>query len=148
MSPEDLPHQQLLASGYWEEALLHWSQQIDFKTTVTQLTCVLRQITGVEVAPLLDDIARYDHQPEETLRWRIFEQGKTLGFNSAVGALALALFWSQGSMSPPEFEPVYPDPQLSQKILNCALVMSACQLADSPVEGVRQLFSRMTSGGH
>ncbi len=136
-----------LSGDNWEEALHQWSQQRDFKTVVTQLTALLRHVASTETIPLLDDISRYGRQPEETLRWRIFDQAKALGFNTPAGALALALFWSQGSMSPPDVEPVYPDPQLSQQILNCALVMSACQLSDSPMEGVRLLFSHLANGG-
>ncbi|PTA91834.1 hypothetical protein CWM66_11545 [Kosakonia sp. H7A] len=147
MASVELSHHQQLACGNWEEALQQWRQQYDFKTVVSQLTALLRRFASTDALPLLDDIARYGRQPDETLRWRIFEQAKELGFNTPVGALALSLFWSQGSMSPPDLEPVYPDPQLSQQILNCALVMSACQLSDSPTEGVRLLFSHIADGG-
>lgn len=147
MASVDLSHQQQLASGNWEEALQLWSQQFDFKTIVNQLTALLRRFASTETLPLLDDITRYARQPDEMLRWRIFEQAKDLGFNTPAGALALSLFWSQGSMSPPELEPVYPDPQLSPQLLNCALMMCACQLSESPAEGVSLLFSHITSGG-
>lgn len=90
---------------------------------------------------LLDEISTSCSPLDDDLRWRILNKARIVGFNTSTGALALALFWSEGSMSPPELAPVYPDPQLSSDMLLCALVLTVSQLADSPVDGVQLLFN-------
>ncbi len=55
-------------------------------------------------------------------------------------ALALSLFWSQGSMSPEGLEAVYPEPHLSTGMLRCALLMLATRNADNPADGTRHLL--------
>lgn len=134
--------QQLLASGQWEEALKLWAEALSPQALGMRLATLMQEVTPASHHALLKAIADGYRQPDDTVRWQIFEGAKKVGFSTPVGALALSLFWSYGSMTPPEREPVYPDPALSPRLLHCALVMLVAQLADAPAEGVKILFSR------
>lgn len=145
MSPQKRSPQQLLEADQWEEALRQWALRFTPQTLGIRLCALLRKVTPASLHPLLEAIAQCYHQPDDTQRWAIFEQAQAVGFTTPVGALALSLFWSQGSMSPEGLEPVYPDPQLSPQMLHCALVMYVTRLAESPVDGVRQLLAHGTA---
>ncbi|WP_237932233.1 DUF6931 family protein [Buttiauxella sp. S19-1] len=126
----------------WEEKLRQWSQTLSPLSIGMALTTLLREVTPADGHPLLVAIAQQYSQPDAQRRWQIFEDAKTLGFSTPVGVLALAQFWSAGSMSPDGLPPVYPEPQLSAQMLHCALVMLTVQLAESPVDGVSELIAR------
>ncbi|MEZ2578325.1 DUF6931 family protein [Buttiauxella ferragutiae] len=128
----------LLNEGQWEEAIRVWMTSLPVPVLALKLAEQLRNTQPPDTHHLLEAIYKWYHQPEETLRWEIFEQAKEVGFSTPSGALALSLFWSQGSMSPAGLEPIYPDLQLSGQMLHCALVMHIAHLADTPVESVRQ----------
>ncbi|WP_312414933.1 DUF6931 family protein [Pseudescherichia sp.] len=134
--------QQRLASGQWEEVLKQWAQGFSTQALGLRLAALMQEVMPASCHALLASISSGYRQPDDAVRWHVFEQGKKMGFSTPVGALALSLFWSYGSMTPPEREPVYPDPQLSPQLLHCALVMLVTQLADAPVEGVKILFAR------
>lgn len=138
--------QQLLASGEWEAALQQWAQAFPLKVVGIQLAAFMREAMPAAGSALLEAIERGFQQPDDGVRWQVFEQAKKVGFSTPVGALGLSLFWAYGSMTPAEQEPVYPDPALSPRLMYCALVMLAVQLAEDPVEGATLLFSRCSAG--
>lgn len=133
---------QLLAIGQWEEALTLWVKQAAPHTLSLWLLGCLRTSGQQTCAPLLEEIQHWYARPEEKLRWQIFHHAEILGFDTPAGALALSLFWSQGSMSPEGLEPVYPAPHLSAQMLRCVLLMLATQNTDSPLEGTGHLFTQ------
>ncbi|EMF07043.1 DUF6931 family protein [Serratia marcescens] len=130
------------AEAIWEHTLRQWSQTFYPQALGIRLTLLLRDVMPAATHPLLEAIEQQYRQPDDQRRWQIFEQAQTLGFSSPVGALALSQFWSHGSMSPDELPPVYPEPQLSEQMLHCVLVMTAAQLAETPADGVHQLMAR------
>lgn len=133
---------QLATTGQWEEALTLWSEQ----ATPDKLNLwLLKRLDGVKNASntqLLGEMQRWITEPEEKLRWKIFHHAEKLGFDTPVGALALSLFWSQGSMSPEGLEPVYPEPHLSGLMRRCVLLMLATLNNDSPAKGTTALLAQ------
>lgn len=144
MSQDQMSPQHLLDEGRWEEAIRAWMRPIPVSVLGLQLAEQLLNTQPLAENHLLQTISHWYRQPEETLRWEIFEQAKEVGFSTPSGALALSLFWSHGSLSPAGLEPVYPDPQLSAQMLHCSLVLHVAHLADTPVEGVRQWLTQTT----
>lgn len=132
--------QQQIADGQWEEVLTVWVQQTEPRTLGLWLLGRLREMG--QPAQLLDEMQRWYAEPDEKLRWQIFHHGEIQGFDTPVGALALSLFWSQGSMSPEGLEPVYPEPHLSAQMRRCVLLMLATRNTDSPADGTRHLLAQ------
>lgn len=124
----------------WEAHLRQWAQMLSPGALGLKLAIMLRDLTPPNGQPLLDLMIQQYHQPDDARRRQIFELAKTYGFCTPVGTLALAQFWSAGSMSQDGLPPVYPEPHLSPQMLYCTLVMLVSQLADNPADGVRQLF--------
>lgn len=135
-----VPLAQPFADDEWEEVLTRWVKQAEPRALSLWLLGRLRRCEPPASAPLLDDMQRWVALPDEKLRWQIFHQAETLGFDTPAGALALSLFWSQGSMSPEGLEPVYPEPHLSAGMLHCALLMLVTRNADNPADGTRHLL--------
>lgn len=134
--------QQLIADGQWEEVLALWVQQTTTRTLGLWLIGCLRDIGQYTSGQLLDEMQRWYAEPNEKLRWQIFHRAEIHGFDTLAGALALSLFWSQGSMSPEGLEPVYPEPRLSAQMLHCVLLMLASLHTDNPADGTRYLLTQ------
>lgn len=141
-----VPLAQQFADDEWEEVLTRWVKQAEPRALSLWLLGRLRRCEPPSSAPLLDDMQRWVAVPDEKLRWQIFHHAEILGFDTPAGALALSLFWSQGSMSPEGLEPVYPGPHLSAGMLRCALLMLATRNADNPADGTRHLLMQWAQG--
>lgn len=135
---------QQFADSEWEETLTRLAKHAEPQTLSFWLINCLRHITPPANAHLLDEMQSWYTQPDEKLRWQIFHHAETLGFDTPVGALALSLFWSRGSMSPEGLEPVYPEPHLSAEMRRCVLLMLATHDCDNPAEGTRRLLAQWT----
>lgn len=129
-------------SNEWEKALIFLEENTHFKTLSLWLTHQLARQTCIATIELLSNIRIWLSQSEDKLRWEIFEQSKSLGFNTPAGMLGLSIFWSQGSMSPEGFEPICPDPTASKGILHCVLLMLATSDIHGPEEGARNLITQ------
>lgn len=132
----------LLSAGRWENALSLWVQQATPRALSLWLLQRLYERKDPVCASLLDEMQRWYAQPEESLRWQIFQHAEVLGFDTPAGALALSLFWSEGSMSPEGLEPVYPKPHLSGEMRRCVLLMLATLHSDTPAEGAGHLLAQ------
>ena len=98
------------------------------------------------------EIQQWLAEPDDERRFRIFKQAELLGFDTPVGALGLSLFWMQGSMTPAEFDAVYPEPHLSHQMLLCALKLLSVVISaqDAPLKGAQILLAEWHAeqGGH
>ncbi|NIH07160.1 DUF6931 family protein [Providencia rettgeri] len=145
MKQNESSTQQLLELDQWEKTLQQWFYSLSPQVLGPQLAILLQKITPIANHQLLNDISSAYHEKNDSLRWSIFEKAQLIGFGTPTGSLALALFWSYGSMSPLGFEPVYPDPKLSSQMLYCVVLMVVTQLADSPINGLTQFLSLYTT---
>ncbi len=142
MTQNEFNPDKLLEEGRWEEALKCWAHSLPVNRLGSQLVALLRETVPTSLHPLLSEMNQQFSQYDNARRWRIFEQAQSQDLSSPTGALALSLFWANGSMSPDDLPPVYPEPQLSSQMLECALVMLAVELGEPPVEGARHLIQR------
>ncbi|EMM7535734.1 MULTISPECIES: DUF6931 family protein [Citrobacter] len=145
-SPVKTGHQEVHKTDVppWMDELDLWVNQAEPRALSLWLIGRLRTITHFGGLSLLDEMHHWYSQPDEKLRWQIFHHAESQGFDTPAGALALSLFWSQGSMSPEGLAPVYPEPHLSGEMLRCVLLMLAAQSADNPAEGFHHLLAQWT----
>lgn len=134
----------LLATGQWDVVLKRWGQAFPPDVLGIRLAGFMHEVMPSPFHSLLELIVDGYQLKDDAVRWQVFEEAKKVGLNTPVGALALSLFWSYGSMAPLGQEPIYPDPMLSPQLLNCALTMLVSYLAEAPAKGVEILLSRLS----
>src|SRR5438045_2695423 len=76
-------------------------------------------------APALRAAARWVREPTEENRRAAEAPGRAAGAADPAGALALAAFWSGGSMTPPQLPAVPPPPLLPAKTVAGAVLVAA-----------------------
>ncbi|WP_129953638.1 MULTISPECIES: DUF6931 family protein [unclassified Rahnella] len=145
---------QLMMAGRWEDALASVVADVAQKKLLAwTLQQALSRPESQEpaVRQCASEIHQWLAEPEDDRRFRIFQQAELLGFDTPVGALGLSVFWMQGSMTPAEFEAVYPESHLSHLMLHCALKLLSVGIAgeDAPLKGAQNLLSEWhaTRGG-
>jgi hypothetical protein len=93
-----------------------------------------RRAAGAEPAPEvregLDAIERWITQPANATRRPLFSLAEEIGVDTPVGAAALAVFFSGGSLAPPEAPHVEPIPYAAAKAIFGSVMLSAG--ADEP----------------
>ncbi|MFA3763169.1 hypothetical protein [Yersinia sp. 2466 StPb PI] len=147
--------QALLGTNNWEDALAYL---VSNHPTDKLMTWILAQLM-VDTASLsqqekrcAQEILEWLKNRDDACRWCIFNQADELGFDSLMGMLGLALFWSKGSMTPAEFEAVYPEKHLAPVMLHCVLMLISIRLAgeQAPIRGAQTLVAQWYSalGGH
>ncbi|CNI51042.1 DUF6931 family protein [Yersinia mollaretii] len=140
--------QVLLAHGQWEAMFILWMEQHSYRRALQIAhACLSDAPNDVVWQDCHADIALWLAEPDDELRWRIFQHGNSLGFASALGAMALSLFWSEGSMAPAGLDAVYPEADLSPTMLLCSLKSSSLALAGEqlPLVGARTLMDKLLS---
>jgi len=136
----------LLAAQQWEDALAY---MINESPAEKLMGWILQRSPAntPEMQQCAQEIGLWLKDHDETRRWHIFQQAEQLGFDTPLGALGLSLFWMQGSMTPTEFEAVYPEAHLSPLMLHCALKLLSMALAvnEPPMTGAQTLTSEWNS---
>ena len=126
----------------WESALIEWEKKKSPDSRALCLARVLAKIADPVQQPLLEAIIRQYQQPDPQRRRKIFDDAEQVGFDTAVGALALSQFFAEGSLSPDDLTPIYPPNDLSTKMLHSVAVIIISELAENPAEGCVQLITR------
>lgn len=131
-----------LTVGEWEEALQQFTQYHDYQALLAWAVNLPLTVTS-DCQQCLNDMRCWVLSPDEELRWRIFTKAQTIGFSSVIGAIGLSLFWSQGSMTAAELEPVYPQPELAGLMLLNALKLACVEITvdGDPLQGAYALLS-------
>ena len=75
----------------------------------------------------IESVVRWVLLPSETLRRTCEHFGRALGPGVSPGALALAAFWSGGSMSAPDLPHVAPPVELTSQVIGSVLHMAAVE---------------------
>jgi hypothetical protein len=82
-------------------------------------------------------------EPNEEHRAPAHAASEAAGLDSAAGCVALAVFWSGGSMAPPDAPPVAPPAHLSHHLAACAALLAAGRQP----EHVAQTFNQFLALG-
>ena len=137
--------EQKLTNENWQNALNIWINNSELLNLIKWLATVIIQSVSSEFIELLKDIISWNVNDDE-LRRCIYKKAENLGFTTQAGSLGLALFMFGGSMSPPEYEPVYAPPRSVAQILHGILINQSVITSDtSPVEGAKGLFQQWCS---
>lgn len=129
----------------WESALIEWGMKKSPATRALSMARLLAKIVIPAQQPLLEAIIRQYQQPDPQRRQQLFNDAEQLGFDTAVGALALCQFFAEGSLTPDDLTPVYPPKDLSTKMLHSVAIMIMSELAEDPAEGCLQLITRCSA---
>jgi hypothetical protein len=88
-----------------------------------------RQTGGAEFSPkdrdALKAVAQWVLEPSEENRQGAGPPGEATGYKTPAGCLALAVFGSGGSLTPPNLPPVPPDPSLTGKTVSGGVKLAA-----------------------
>jgi hypothetical protein len=107
------------------------------------LCCWAVQRSGADgarpAAEALDAVVRWLQDPSEEHRRAAQRAGQTAGAETPAGALALAAFWSTGSMSEPDLPEVAPPPNVAAQTVAGAVMAAA---AVGPAVHVNERFRR------
>ena len=131
--------EQMLAKEKWQEALNFWVNNSDSLILIKWLAKSISQSSSEEDAIFLQSIVKWQEGEDEE-RWEIFKNAESVGFTTQPGALGLSLFISQGSISPPPYDPVYAPSYSEKKIIYGILINQSCIVSDTPEAGVVCLF--------
>lgn len=87
----------------------------------------------------LDVAMRWVGEPNDDHRRAAYEAAGTASENSAESLLALAVYFSGGSIAPPDLQPVLPPPEISGRLGSAAVIVAAHRSADSKAAMARAL---------
>lgn len=82
-------------------------------------------VVAEPLVPVLEASEKWVVDPTDENRRAAFTTAEPVGFGNPVGLTALATFWCEGSMGPPEQQAVTPDPRLAPDLLANAVVLAA-----------------------
>jgi hypothetical protein len=117
----------LAEAGLWPDALrlmayalprphaIHWAWAC---SNVYAETCGPAQTAALATA------LAWLRKPEEEQRLPAHAASEAAGLDSAAGCVALAVFWSGGSMAPPDSPAVPPPEHLCQHVVACAVQLA------------------------
>ncbi|MGV7961192.1 hypothetical protein QPK13_08780 [Photorhabdus tasmaniensis] len=105
----------------WQDAvfytifMLPYAQALEL--ALTFISCFYERDLMQEQRLLLQQVRRWHANGGDPLRHELFEQAQIVGFDNPISCLALSVFWSEGSMTTPDLEAVYPQPWQSLAVL-------------------------------
>jgi hypothetical protein len=124
----------LLEKEHFKAAVLLLAHGLPTREAIWWAWVCARRASGPEPAPeiraALEGTERWITQPSEAHRRPMLEIADTAGLDSAAGAAALAVFFSGGSIAPPEIAPVEAPPHAAAKAIGGSITLSA--LGDDP----------------
>ncbi|ERT12521.1 DUF6931 family protein [Photorhabdus temperata] len=98
----------------WQDAvfytifMLPYAQALEL--ALTFISRVYERDLIQEQRLLLQQVRRWRANGGDPLRHELFEQAQIVGFDNPISCLVLSVFWSEGSMTTPDLEAVYPQP--------------------------------------
>lgn len=141
-----MKHLHTNTSGYadhsnWEDEIKSLAEKSELLHLIAWIASILEPSAPTETSMLLKSINKYLDVPSPDLRWDVFMRAENIGFTTPSGLLGLALFLIEGSMSPEEYEPVYPPEGVVEKIINCIIELLAVLKYECPSTGADALFT-------
>ena len=99
--------------------MLPYRQALDL--ALTFIYCEYEHELVQEQRILLQQAREWHSHGGDPLRHQLFEQAQNIGFDNPIAGLVLSIFLSEGSVTPPDIDAVYPPPW--QALLALANVM-------------------------
>jgi hypothetical protein len=99
-----------------------------------------------EVVTALSTIEKWLRDPTDENRRAAMEAGENADLATPAGCVALATFFSGGSIAPPELDPIAPPPFVAGKTLATAILISA--VVTEPELGEEKLKAFLEQGIH
>jgi len=127
--------ERLVATERWSDALGFWARAIPVRIGIEWAhVCVqdaLAEEHGDELdaglRKVLDAVDAWLAEPDDEHRRAAFDVAQEVGLDSAPAILALAIFLSEGSMSPPDLEPVPAEEGLAHTALAGSVQLASVQ---------------------
>lgn len=126
----------LLGEGFFEDAIRFLSHAMPKRDAIWWSHQGAREQLGDEPvatdSAALDAVETWLKESTDESRRAAMETAEKTNFETAAGLTAMAVFFSGGSIAPPEFEPVEPKEQLTAQTVANALIFAGIQ--DDPAE--------------
>ena len=121
----------LLVHGQYPDAIRFQAHTLPKREAVWWACLCLRSVSDPmrlpKQAEALKAVVRWVMEPGETNRQAAGAAGKDAGFATPVGCIAMAVFWSGGSILPPNQPVVPPDPLLTANTLSGTIMAAAAE---------------------
>ncbi|PQQ26478.1 DUF6931 family protein [Photorhabdus hindustanensis] len=120
---------------YYTIFMLPYTQALEL--VLTFISCVYERDLIQGQRSLLQQVRRWWVDGGDPLRHQLFEQAQTVGFDNPISCLVLSVFWSEGSMTTPDLEAVYPQPWQSPTVLADTLCLILHLYSEQPEQQMR-----------
>ena len=118
-----------IAAGQWTDAIRFLACALPIREAVWWAGLAVRDSLAGETAPqetaVLEAVEAWVYKPADANRRSVFDKGEAAGFTTPAGYVALAAFWSGGSLAPAGMPEVLPDPALAPNAVAAAVLISA-----------------------
>lgn len=150
---DDAPHgyvSRLMEEGFPNDAVKLLGALLPPREAIWWAWTCSRKAAGdeapAEVTAALAAIERWLREPTDANRRAAMDAGEAADLSTPAGCVALATFFSGGSIAPPEVEPVAPPPFVAGKTLATAIILSA--VIDEPEKAPEKLKGFLDQGIH
>lgn len=137
----------LMIAGFWQDAISICVTLSDYKKLCHAFISLMAPHTETQdEKALLSLINEWASNPRDEVRREIFARAEDIGFSSASAMFSLAVFWSQGSMTPHGVEDVYPDKGLAVMMAGYAFQqLTLLRCGDHPPElAAQEIINTLT----
>ncbi len=150
---DDAPHgyvTRLIEDGFPKDAVKLLGAMLPPREAIWWAWTCSRKAAGDEAPPevtaALAAIEKWLREPTDANRRAAMDAGEEADLSTPAGCVALATFFSGGSIAPPEVEPVAPPPFVAGKTLATAIILSA--VIDEPEKAPEKLQGFLDQGIH
>ena len=128
---EHAPHRHNLLAlkqqKLWPDAMFYTALMLPYRQTLemalTLIAMNYEQQLKSEQRLLLQHARRWHASSGDPLRHELFQLADEIGFEDPISCLVLSIFWSEGSMTSPDLEAVYPPEHMAPVMLANVLSM-------------------------
>lgn len=133
-------HQQNLSAlrqgASWPDMVLYSIFMLPYRRALDLVLTFIAQVYEHELTHehrmLLQKAREWRSQGGDPLRHNLFEQAQGTGFDNPIAGLVLSIFLSEGSVTPPDVEAVFPPPWQALQALSSAMCLILHFYADRP----------------
>jgi hypothetical protein len=134
LSPELTPSQyfdRLLAGQHYLDAVRFVARDLPKRQAVAWGCQCVRRVAGTQPPPLVESALgaaeKWVADPSEANRRATMSAAEAAGFGTSAGSVAVAAFWSGGSLGPAKLAAIPPAEDLTAKAVASAVMLAAVQ---------------------